>query len=86
LGNDFDWRTFDFDHDMAAVDDALAFRLNADTVIVVSGKARPARLAQVAAAAGVAPMPTTEASSTPKNRLAPRLGAIPGAESRKCAR
>jgi feruloyl esterase len=31
LGNDFDFRTFDFDHDMDAVDDALAFRLNANT-------------------------------------------------------
>ena len=31
LGNDFDWRTFDFDHDMDAVDDALAAILNANT-------------------------------------------------------
>src|SRR5215468_810062 len=30
FGNDFDWRTFDFDQDMAALDDALAARLNAN--------------------------------------------------------
>jgi feruloyl esterase len=31
FGNDFDWRTFDFDHDMDAIDDALAARVNANT-------------------------------------------------------
>jgi len=31
LGNDFDWRTFDFDQDMGAVDDELAATLNANT-------------------------------------------------------
>jgi feruloyl esterase len=31
FGNDFDWRTFDFDHDMDAIDDALAAMVNANT-------------------------------------------------------
>jgi feruloyl esterase len=30
FGNDFDWRTFDFDHDMDTVDEALAARSNAN--------------------------------------------------------
>jgi hypothetical protein len=29
-GNDFDWRTFDFDHDMDTIDEALAARSNAN--------------------------------------------------------
>jgi feruloyl esterase len=31
LGNDFDWRTFDFDHDVDTLDDQLAATLNANT-------------------------------------------------------
>jgi feruloyl esterase len=31
FGNDFDWRTFDFDQDMDAIDDALAATENANT-------------------------------------------------------
>jgi feruloyl esterase len=31
FGNNFDWRTFDFDQEMDAIDDALAARLNANT-------------------------------------------------------
>jgi feruloyl esterase len=31
LGNDFDWRTFDFDHDMDTIDQKLAATLNANT-------------------------------------------------------
>jgi feruloyl esterase len=31
LGNDFNFLNFEFDHDMDAVDDALAFKLNANT-------------------------------------------------------
>jgi feruloyl esterase len=31
FGNDFDWRTFDFDHDMDTVDEELAARVNANT-------------------------------------------------------
>jgi feruloyl esterase len=31
FGADFDWRTFDFDDDMDAMDDAMAARLNANT-------------------------------------------------------
>ena len=31
FGNDFDWRTFDFDHDMDGIDDELAARMNANT-------------------------------------------------------
>jgi feruloyl esterase len=31
LGNDFDWRMFDFDRDMAAIDLALAARVNANS-------------------------------------------------------
>jgi feruloyl esterase len=32
FGNDFDWLTFDFDHDMEAIDEAMAARLNANAV------------------------------------------------------
>src|SRR5271166_265039 len=32
FGNDFNWLTFDFDHDMDALDDAMAARLNANAV------------------------------------------------------
>ena len=31
FGNDFDWRSFDFDHDMDTMDDELAATLNANT-------------------------------------------------------
>jgi feruloyl esterase len=31
FGNGFDWLTFDFDHDMDALDEAMAARLNANT-------------------------------------------------------
>jgi feruloyl esterase len=31
FGNDFDWLTFDFDHDMDTLDEAMAARLNANT-------------------------------------------------------
>jgi feruloyl esterase len=44
FGNDFDWRTFDFDQDMDALDDALAARLNANTADLEEFKSHGGKL------------------------------------------
>jgi feruloyl esterase len=44
LGNDFDWRTFDFDQDMDAVDDQLAAILNANTADLEEFKSHGGKL------------------------------------------
>jgi len=44
FGNDFDWLTFDFDHDMDTIDDALAARLNANTADLEEFKSRGGKL------------------------------------------
>jgi feruloyl esterase len=44
FGNDFDWLTFDFDHDMDALDDAMAARLNANTADLKEFKSRGGKL------------------------------------------
>lgn len=44
LGNDFDWLTFDFDHDMDTVDEELAARLNADTADLQEFKSHGGKL------------------------------------------
>ena len=44
LGNDFDWRTFDFDHDMDTVDEKLAFALNANTADLEEFRSRGGKL------------------------------------------
>ncbi len=44
FGNDFDWLTFDFDHDMDTFDDALAARLNANTADLEEFKSHGGKL------------------------------------------
>jgi len=44
FGNDFDWRTFDFDQDMDAIDDALAATVNANTADLEEFKSRGGKL------------------------------------------
>jgi feruloyl esterase len=44
LGNSFDWRTFDFDHDMDIVDDDLAAVLNANTADLEEFKSHGGKL------------------------------------------
>ena len=44
FGNDFDWRTFDFDHDMATVDEELAASSNANTADLEEFKSRGGKL------------------------------------------
>jgi feruloyl esterase len=44
LGNDFDWRTFDFDQDMDAFDDQLASILNANTADLAEFKSHGGKL------------------------------------------
>jgi feruloyl esterase len=44
FGNDFDWLTFDFDHDMDMIDDALAARLNANTADLEEFKSHGSKL------------------------------------------
>ena len=44
FGNDFDWLTFDFDHDMDMIDDALAARLNANTADLEEFKSHGGKL------------------------------------------
>jgi len=44
FGNDFDWLTFDFDHDMDTIDDALAARLNANTADLEEFKSHGGKL------------------------------------------
>jgi feruloyl esterase len=44
FGNDFDWRTFDFDHDMDAIDEELAARLNANTADLEEFKSHGVKL------------------------------------------
>jgi feruloyl esterase len=44
FGNDFDWRTFDFDHDMDTVDEELAARVNANTADLEEFKSRGGKL------------------------------------------
>jgi feruloyl esterase len=44
FGNDFDWRTFDFDHDMDTVDAAMAARLNANTADLEEFKSHGGKL------------------------------------------
>jgi feruloyl esterase len=44
LGNDFDFLTFDFDHDMDAVDEAMAARLNANTADLEEFKSHGGKL------------------------------------------
>jgi feruloyl esterase len=44
LGNDFDWRTFDFDQDMDTMDDDLAAILNANTADLEEFKSHGGRL------------------------------------------
>jgi feruloyl esterase len=44
FGNDFDWRTFDFDHDMDTVDDELAARSNANTADLKEFQSRGGKL------------------------------------------
>jgi hypothetical protein len=52
-------------------------------VIVVSGNARPGRLAHVAAAAGVAPMPKSETNSAVESTPAARCRRIEGGKGRR---
>jgi feruloyl esterase len=44
LGNDFDFLTFDFDHDMDTVDEAMAARLNANTADLEEFKSHGGKL------------------------------------------
>jgi len=44
FGNDFDWRTFDFDHDMDTLDDELAARMNANTADLEEFKSHGGKL------------------------------------------
>ena len=44
FGNDFDWRTFDFDQDMDAIDEELAARLNANTADLEEFKSHGGKL------------------------------------------
>jgi feruloyl esterase len=44
FGNDFDWLTFDFDHDMDMLDDAIAARLNANTADLEEFKSHGGKL------------------------------------------
>jgi feruloyl esterase len=44
FGNDFDWRTFDFDHDMDTIDEELAARLNANTADLEEFKSHGGKL------------------------------------------
>jgi feruloyl esterase len=44
LGNDFDWLTFDFDHDMDVVDEDLAATLNANTADLEEFKSHGGKL------------------------------------------
>jgi feruloyl esterase len=44
FGSDFDWRTFDFDRDMGAVDDALAATVNANAADLEEFKSRGGKL------------------------------------------
>ena len=44
FGNDFDWRTFDFDHEMDAIDEELAARLNANTAYLEEFKSHDGKL------------------------------------------
>jgi feruloyl esterase len=44
FGNDFDWLTFDFDHDMDTVDDELAARSNANTADLEEFKSHGGKL------------------------------------------
>jgi feruloyl esterase len=44
FGNDFDWRTFDFDHDMDTVDEELAARVNANTADLEEFKSHGGKL------------------------------------------
>jgi feruloyl esterase len=44
FGADFDWRTFDFDHDMDEMDDAMAARLNANTADLAEFKSHGGKL------------------------------------------
>jgi feruloyl esterase len=44
FGNDFNWLTFDFDHDMDAIDEAMAARLNANAVDLEEFKSHGGKL------------------------------------------
>jgi len=44
FGNDFDWRTFDFDHDMDTLDEEIAARLNANTADLEEFKSHGGKL------------------------------------------
>jgi feruloyl esterase len=44
FGNDFDWLTFDFDHDMDTLDEAMAARLNANTADLEEFKSHGGKL------------------------------------------
>jgi len=44
FGNDFDWLTFDFDHDMDTLDDAMAAKLNANTADLEAFKSHGGKL------------------------------------------
>jgi feruloyl esterase len=44
FGNDFDWRTFDFDRDMDALDEELAARMNANTADLEEFKSHGGKL------------------------------------------
>jgi feruloyl esterase len=44
FGNDFDWLTFDFDHDMDIIDHAMAARLNANTADLEEFKSHGGKL------------------------------------------
>jgi feruloyl esterase len=44
FGNDFNWLTFDFDHDMDAIDGAMAARLNANAVDLEEFKSHGGKL------------------------------------------
>src|SRR5262249_43032909 len=44
FGNDFDWLTFDFDHDMDTLDDAMAAILNANTADLQEFKSHGGKL------------------------------------------
>jgi feruloyl esterase len=44
FGNDFNWLTFDFDHDMDALDEAMAARLNANTADLEEFKSHGGKL------------------------------------------
>ena len=44
FGADFDWRTFDFDHDVDLIDEEMALRLNANTADLDEFKSRGGKL------------------------------------------